>query len=70
MGIIVDRIEGEIAVLLEGEAVREVPKADLAEGIAEGDTVFLEENGIWQKDTAETENRREQIKKKMDSLWG
>lgn len=69
MGMIVDRIEGEIAVLLEGETVQEVSKAKLAEGIAEGDIVFLGEDGIWQRAAAETENRREQIRKKMDSLW-
>lgn len=69
MGRIVDRIEGEIAVLLEDGTVREIPKADLAEGIAEGDAVFLGEDGFWQKDAAETEGRKERIGKKMDALW-
>lgn len=69
MGFIVDRMEGEIAVLLMGETVQEVRKDRLAEGIAEGDAVFLGEDGLWQKDTVETENRKTRIEKKMNALW-
>ena len=66
---IVDRFEGEYAILLDGDTVLEVQKAHLAEGIAEGDAVSLGEDGIWQKDAAETENRKERIAKKMNALW-
>ncbi len=69
MGFIVDRIEGEVAVLLMGETVQEIRKDRLAEGIAEGDAVFLGEDGIWRKDAAETENRKARIEKKMNALW-
>ena len=69
MAQIIDRFEGEYAILLEGNVVLEVRKTDLAEGIAEGDAVFLGENGIWQKDAAETKERQERIAKKMNALW-
>ena len=69
MAQIIDRFEGEYAILLEGNVVLEVRKTDLAEGIAEGDAVFLGENGIWQKDAAETKDRQERIAKKMNALW-
>ena len=39
MAQIVDRFEGEYAVLLDGDTVLEVEKANLAEGIAEGDAL-------------------------------
>ena len=69
MAQIIDRFEGEYAILLKGDAVLEVRKTDLAEGIAEGDAVFLGEDGIWQKDAAETKDRQERIAKKMNPLW-
>lgn len=69
MAQIVDRFEGEYAILLDGDAVLEVGKAHLEEGIAEGDAVSLGENGIWQKDAAETKDRKEHIVKKMNALW-
>ncbi|MBQ7758611.1 DUF3006 domain-containing protein [Anaerotignum sp.] len=69
MAHIVDRFEGDYAILLEGDAALEVVKAALAEGIAEGDAVSLGEDGIWRKDTAETEERKERIAKKMKALW-
>lgn len=69
MAQIVDRFEGEYAILLDGDTVLEVRKVDLAEGIAEGDAVSLGENGIWQKDAAETKNRKERIGEKMNALW-
>ena len=69
MAHIVDRFEGDYAILLEGDAALEVVKAALAEGIAEGDAVSLGEDGIWRKDTAATEERKERIAKKMKALW-
>ncbi len=69
MAQIVDRFEGEYAILLEGDAVLEVRKTDLAEGIAEGDAVSLGKDGIWQKDAAGTKDRQEHIAKRMNALW-
>lgn len=70
MLVIVDRLEGDYAVLLEGNQTREIPQKSLSEEIREGDVVFLDTDGIWKKDEAATENRKSQIAKKMDALWG
>ena len=69
MLIIVDRFEGDYAILLEGNQTREVLKRSLAAGIREGDVVFLDMDGIWKKDETATEMRKSQIAKKMDALW-
>lgn len=69
MAYIVDRFEGEYAILLNGDAAEEVLKSALAEGIGEGDAVSLGKDGIWQKDAAETEERKARIAKKMSALW-
>lgn len=69
MLIIVDRFEGDYAVLLEENQTRDVPKQALAADIREGDVVFPDTDGIWKKDAAATEKRKFQIAKKMDALW-
>ena len=70
MDYIVDRFEGESAVLLdEAEQMVNVPKNSLTEDIREGDVVFLGESGIYRKDTEKTEKRKERMKKLMDTLW-
>ena len=69
MLIIVDRLEGDYAVLLEENQTREVPRQALAADIREGDAVFPDTDGIWKKDAAATEKRKSQIAKKMDALW-
>ena len=63
MLIIVDRFEGDYAVLLEENQTREVPRQALAADIREGDAVFPD------TDAAATEKRKSQIAKKMDALW-
>ena len=47
MLIIVDRFEGDYAVLLEENQTRDVPKQALAADIREGDVVFPDTDGIW-----------------------
>lgn len=69
MLIIVDRFEGDYAVLLEENQTREVPRQALAADIREGDAVFPDTDGIWKKDAAATEKRKAQIAKRMDALW-
>ena len=69
MLIIVDRFEGDYAVLLEENQTRDVPKQALAADIREGDVVFPDTDGIWKKDAAATKKRKSQIAKKMDALW-
>ena len=69
MAVIVDRLEGEYAVLLEEDKTIEVLRTALAEGVQEADAVVLGEDGIWRKDASETAKRKERIAKKMNALW-
>lgn len=70
MCYILDRWEGEYAVLLdETEQAVSVLKTALAEDVREGDALLLGEDGIYRKNAEETEERREKIKKMMDTLW-
>ncbi|MGO4273899.1 DUF3006 domain-containing protein, partial [Paenibacillus sp. TAF58] len=62
---IVDRFEGDIAVIeIQGET-RDFSKSILDPGIRAGDSVELKD-GKWVKDEVETENRMERIKGLMD----
>ena len=69
MLIIVDRFEGDYAVLLEENQTSDVPKQALAADIRDGDVLYPDSNGNLKKDTAATEKRKSQIAKKMDALW-
>lgn len=70
MRYIVDRFEGEYAVLLdEAEKTINVPRNSLSEDTREGNVVFLTEDGIYHKDMEKTEERKECIRKLMDTLW-
>lgn len=69
MAVIVDRLEGEYAVLLKEDKTIEVLRTVLAEGVQEADAVVLGEDGIWRKDVSETAKRKERIAKKMNALW-
>lgn len=69
MAVILDRFEGDVAVLLEGTQTREVPKSTLSKEVQEGDIVFLDIDGVWKKNTEETKDRKAKIAKKMDALW-
>lgn len=68
MLIIVDRFEGDYAVLLEENQTRDVPKQALAADIREGDVVFPDTDGIWKRIQRQ---RKKKISdsKKMDALW-
>ena len=68
MLIIVDRFEGDYAVLLEENQTRDVPKQALAADIRGGRCCFFGYDGIWKKDAAATEKRKSQIAK-MNALW-
>ncbi|MDR1558296.1 MAG: DUF3006 domain-containing protein [Clostridiales bacterium] len=69
--MIVDRFEGGYAVCedMETRKLREYPIESLPEGVAEGDVLVFEENGIT-IDRVETEARRERVRKMFKDLWG
>lgn len=66
--LLVDRIDGNTAVIEDGENHFEVPRSELAPDVREGDAVLFE-NGVYRKDTDATEQRRQDIIKLQDSLW-
>lgn len=67
----VDRFEDGFAVLensLNGEFL-EIEKAKLPNGVCEGDSVFVGEDGAWQKDLQATLERAARIMEKQRKLF-
>lgn len=56
---VLDRIEGETAILLsDGGDAHELPAASLPCGAAEGDVLICGREGLWAIDRGETDRRR------------
>lgn len=70
MSYILDRWEGDWAILTDGEKQLELQRECLAASVCEGDVLFCDTAGIWQKNAAETEARKARIAEKMKALWG
>ena len=67
---IIDRFEGDTAVLeREDGAMRDLPAACLPAGAKQGD-VLREQGGVFTVDSAATAARRENIRRKMRGLFG
>lgn len=65
--IIIDRFEGDIAVLETDSGMESVDRAALPQEAGEGD-VLVTENGVYTIDTEATLARRESVKNKFRSL--
>lgn len=65
---IIDRFEGEFAVIEVDGNIQDVSMSLIADGVQQGDVVELV-NGIWNKNTVATEKRSKEIKKLIDSVW-
>lgn len=66
----IDRLEGSFAVCEdENRQRKEIPLADLPEGVKEGDVLRLA-SGMYQIDREETERRREENRRLLESLLG
>jgi len=66
---IVDRFENEYAVIeMDSGKTVDVPRNQVSPEVKEGDAVELHA-GIWQPNQAETEKRRETIKRLESELW-
>lgn len=65
---IVDRFEGEYAVIEVDGKTRDVKRNLIADSVRISDVVMLK-NGVWERDPDETTKRKEEIKKLMDSVW-
>lgn len=64
--IIIDRFEGNLAVLETDDGMINVERSLLPENAAEGDVLVYD--GSWTVDTAATEQRRERTKKRLKRL--
>ncbi|WP_169083275.1 DUF3006 domain-containing protein [Paenibacillus sp. PL91] len=65
---IVDRFEGDYAVIEIDGQTQDVSKKDVSASVKVGDVVVLVA-GVWTTDTTETKQREQQIKKLMDDVW-
>lgn len=69
MKIIIDRFEGNYAVCeTEGKKFIDIPKSDIPEGAKEGD-ILRKTDTDYRIEIAETKEKREEIKKRMNSLF-
>lgn len=66
--LIIDRIEGDYAILEDNVNHYEIKKSELPSGCLEGD-VIVSKGGIYSIDKEQTELRREAIRKLQRSLW-
>lgn len=66
--LVIDRIEGDIAVCEAAEGRREIPLAELPAEAREGDCLVLVD-GVWQIDREETLRRRQQNHSRAAGLF-
>jgi len=65
---IVDRFEGDYAVIEVDGKTRDVKRKLIEDSVRVSDVVILK-NGVWHRDSDETAKRKKEIKKLMDSVW-
>jgi hypothetical protein len=69
MKLIVDRIEGELAVCEKGDrSTIDIPLNELPVEVQAGDVLIIEEGKV-SIDKSETQNRKERINKLADELF-
>ena len=64
--IIIDRFEGNLAVLETDDGMKNIERSLLPENAAEGDVLVYD--GSWTVDTAATKQRRERTRKRLKRL--
>lgn len=64
--IIIDRFEGNLAVLETDDGMKNIERSLLPENAAEGDVLVYDDS--WTVDTAATEQRRERTRKRLKRL--
>jgi hypothetical protein len=65
---VVDRFEGEYALLEYQSDLIQVPRSQLARDVCEGDCVYLDPDGFWTRDAQLSANLRQQTRARLDSL--
>ena len=66
--IIVDRIEGDFAVVYFGELRRDIPLSELPRGVHEG-SVLKKNTDCWQLDVAAEKERRRTLSERTKRLF-
>ncbi len=70
MELIIDRIEGDIAVCENiDRTTTSIPLILLPEGVKEGDVISKDENGGFIIDAEKTFERKKRIKRLLSNLW-
>jgi len=66
--IIVDRIEGDIAICEQAGRMLEIPLTEISGLAQEGDLLYLDEGGYYHADAAATARRRAELTARFQSL--
>ena len=66
---IIDRFEGDLAVVEFGEVMKDIPKSRLPESTQSGDVFWFYEDGRVEVDVEEKRRLSKEIDELMDELW-
>ena len=66
---IIDRFEGDLAVVEFGEVMEDIPKSRLPEAVQLGDVLWFYEDGRVEVDREEKQRLSREIDELIDELW-
>ncbi|QUP88760.1 DUF3006 domain-containing protein (plasmid) [Exiguobacterium sp. PFWT01] len=66
---IIDRFEGDLAVVEFGEVMKDIPKSRLPDVVQPGDVLWFYEDGRVEVDVVEKQRLSEEIDDLMEELW-
>ncbi|WP_074037994.1 DUF3006 domain-containing protein [Exiguobacterium profundum] len=66
---IIDRFEGDLAVIEFGEVMEDIPKSRLPEAVQHGDVLWFYEDGRVEVDVEEKQLLSKEIDELMEELW-
>ncbi|WP_214776052.1 DUF3006 domain-containing protein [Exiguobacterium sp. s37] len=66
---IIDRFEGDLAVVEFGEVMEDIPRSRLPESIQPGDVLWFYEDGRVERDTEAKQQLSNEIDQLMEELW-
>jgi hydrogenase maturation factor len=66
---VIDRFEGELAVIEFGDKARDISRSLLPINAKAGDSVVIDEDGSIRVDQADTKKRMKEIDELMDELF-
>lgn len=66
---IIDRFEGNLAVIEFGELMENIPKSQIPDAVQPGDVLWFYEDGRVELDVEEKQRLSKEIEELMDELW-